>query len=59
MLGMNQAHFHSALSKKGIHLFSGYDDPFQPTILLDKQATALGNARSITKRIFTATEHAD
>lgn len=59
MLGMNKHHQHPDRIEQDVLLLGGEHDAFQPVKLLEKQATALVNARSITKRIFLASEHAD
>lgn len=59
MLGMNKEHIHSHLVNQDVLLLAGEHDAFQPPILLEKQKDALVNARSISSRVFTKSEHAD
>lgn len=58
-LGMNAEHLASARVRQDVLLMVGEHDRFQPPILAARQADALTNARSVTTRTFTASEHAD
>lgn len=47
------------IPKHDVLLLAGENDAFQPLILLEKQKEALVNAKSVTERVFTKSEHAD
>ena len=59
LLGMNARHIHAERVIQDVLLLGGEHDAFQPPILLEAQARALVNARSVSRRVFTAAEHAD
>jgi len=59
MLGMNAAELHSDRIRCDVLLTAGEHDSFQPPVLMERQRSALTQARSVTTRTFTAAEHAD
>lgn len=59
LLDMNKEHISSHLVDQDVLLLTGENDAFQPPKLLYKQKKALVNARSVSERIFTKSEHAD
>ena len=58
-LGMNAEHLGSDRVTQDTLLLCGEHDAFQPPMLTRAQEAALVNARSVTVRTFTETEHAD
>jgi pimeloyl-ACP methyl ester carboxylesterase len=58
-LGMNADHLGSERVNQDVLLLCGEHDSFQPPKLARAQARALTAARSVTMRMFTASEQAD
>ena len=58
-LAMNPRHLGSERIRQDVLVLVGEHDRFQPPKLAQAQLDALVNARSVTTRIFTASEHAD
>ena len=58
-LAMNADHLGSGRVTQDVLLLCGEHDAFQPPALATAQARALTSARSVTLRMFTASEHAD
>lgn len=59
MLSMNKENLPAERIQADVLLLCGAHDAWQPPKLLNKQAAALVNARSVSTRIFTKAEHAD
>ncbi len=55
---MNEQNIHSELVKQNVLLLAGENDHFIPMKMLDMQAKALINAKSVTTRIFLKKESA-
>jgi pimeloyl-ACP methyl ester carboxylesterase len=55
---LNDKNIHSELVKQDVLILSSRDDHFVPFKMHDMQIRALGNARSVTGRVFTREENA-
>jgi len=59
LMGMNPEHLGSERVTQDVLLMVGEHDAFQSPALANAQEAALTNARSITRRVFSKSEHAD
>lgn len=58
LLQFNEHNLHSELVKQDVLILTGAEDHFIPLKMHYKQANALGNAKSVTGRIFTKKDQA-